>query len=70
MSDQSSQDTLEEIVDQRGLQQVLGLLSAVCFEKAEHLASNWQDERAAAQWRVAGRRLDRFSATEAIGRIS
>lgn len=38
---------VEGLIDAHGLSQVLDSMSTVCFEKAEHLRVNWQDQAAA-----------------------
>jgi len=46
---------LEAYVDAFGLACVLSMLSRICGDKAEHIATNWQDAHLAAQWeRLAG----------------
>ena len=44
------QDELESIVDASCLTAVIKMLAQVCYEKADHLRSNWQDEEAAQTW--------------------
>ena len=41
---------LEEIIDGSSLEELLGLVIDVCYAKAEHLRSNWQDHNAAKAW--------------------
>lgn len=57
MTGQDAQNRLEEIVDAIGMEQTLENLSAVCFEKANHLRSNWQDSTASRLWDGVGRRI-------------
>lgn len=52
------QDTLENLIDSMGLSYVLHALEQVCYEKADHLRSNWQDEKAAKAWERDARKLD------------
>jgi hypothetical protein len=42
--------TLEETIDKHDLDEVLQAISAICSEKASHLATNWQDHKTAALW--------------------
>ena len=44
---------LEDTIDVDGLAETLEKLGDICFEKSEHLVSNWQDAGAAAQWEKA-----------------
>lgn len=50
-------DRLEIIVDSSGLSlgaiTVAELMSEICFDKADHLRANWQDEAGAEIWEKA-----------------
>ena len=59
-------DTLEPLIDKHGMVHVLAGLALICFEKAEHLRSNWQDDNSAKVWDRAGRAIDRFATHAAI----
>ena len=61
MTSQEAQDRLEEILDAIGVSETMVNLAAVCFAKADHLRSNWQDERTAKAWDALGRRVDTLS---------
>ena len=54
MNDQELADQLEALVDARGLSAVLVALSEVCYGKAEHLVSNWQEKPASNAWAKSG----------------
>ena len=43
-------ENLEKMIDSITLPQVLELLADICDAKAQHLAENWQDNRAAKLW--------------------
>ena len=47
---QSEREQLEALIDATDLAAVLMALSEICGEKAEHIRSNWQDERTARCW--------------------
>ncbi len=47
---QSTQNELENIVDRVGIEKLLIALSDVCAEKAEHVRTNWQDQKLATLW--------------------
>lgn len=49
--------TLEGLVDQYNLDNVVGALAEICFEKAEHVRTNWQDAYGARKWVQAGNQL-------------
>ena len=52
------QDTLEQLVDSMGLAYVVHALEQVCYEKADHLRSNWGDVPAAKEWERDAKKLD------------
>jgi hypothetical protein len=41
---------LEAMIDATSLQHVLTGLELICSEKADHIRSNWQDEKLAKLW--------------------
>jgi hypothetical protein len=45
---------LERLIDTIGLPAVLRLLGEICYEKSEHVATNWQDKALADCWSSAG----------------
>lgn len=49
---------LEGLIDRNGLSGTLADLVAVCYEKAEHLRANWQDEEAAKAWERHASRIE------------
>lgn len=51
---------IEEAIDAGGISAVIDALVRVCFEKAEHLRSNWQDNVSARSWERDARKLDRI----------
>lgn len=54
-------DELEACVDKHGLFAVLDALSGICGQKAEHVATNWQDTKLAKDWAQAEAALDAAS---------
>ena len=52
---------LESIIDRVGLSFILDTLSAVCFEKSEHISSSYQDPILAEQWDNAAHKLLRHA---------
>ncbi len=53
-------DALEQILDATSTQDVVTGLSEICLLKAEHMRSNWQDERTAQAWERNGNRLNKI----------
>lgn len=51
--------TIEQIIDRTSPGQMLAAISEICFEKAQHIRENWQDETLAKQWEKEGRRIAR-----------
>jgi hypothetical protein len=50
-------ENLESMVDSEGLSGIIGDLAEICYLKAEHISSNWQDEVSAKTWINAARIL-------------
>ena len=63
MKQNAMEESLERMIDQNGLQAVLVALANVCGDKAEHLASNWQDTTSAKVWEKRGKRLEDVATT-------
>lgn len=49
---------LEALVDLHGITAVVAALGAICYGKAEHLRSNWQDSHAAREWERIAKPID------------
>lgn len=43
-------DSIESLIDFWGMPEIIEQLILVCDNKADHLRSNWQDERGAKNW--------------------
>lgn len=59
-------NTLEQLVDDYGLQIVLETLAGVCALKTEHLEENWNDARGGELWERARKRIAAMADTDAI----
>lgn len=46
----SDKHSLELMIDQWGVDQMLAAMSEICGEKAEHIRANWQDRSLAKLW--------------------
>jgi len=53
------EDDLEDLIDKHGLSGVVSALSDICYEKANHVRTNWQDEVLAKAWEKNAKVLDR-----------
>lgn len=43
-------EALEALIDRYGMSQVLFGLATVCYEKEDHIRTNWQDATMARAW--------------------
>jgi len=53
-------DELESIIDRNGLLNVLGTIEEICYLKADHLRTNWQDEVSAKAWENDGKLISKI----------
>lgn len=60
---------LEFLIDRTSVVEVLEALAGICQEKADHVATNWQDHGMARDWNAAGVKLAAWSNHSAIRRI-
>jgi hypothetical protein len=58
MTNKELENQLETLVDRFGLKTVVDRLANVCWEKADHLRSNWGDKVLAKDWSCAASRID------------
>jgi hypothetical protein len=58
MITQENKDTLESIIDGSTLADVLNAISEICYEKADHIRTNWQDANTAKVWEKAGKYVE------------
>ncbi len=63
-------DTVERLIDQHGVQQVLSVMSIVAAEKAEHVMASYGDRHLARKWVRAANRLASCSMSQAVNAIS
>lgn len=61
--------TLEQLIDSRGLVQVLDYISVICYEKAGHIRESYGNGDAT-QWERAGAQVARMGAHPSILRVS
>ena len=54
---QNQLHALEDILDKSSMRNVLDALGEICYEKAEHIRINWQDEPLAKLWDKQGGKL-------------
>jgi hypothetical protein len=62
--------SLECFIDSNTLQDALQLLETICWEKAHHILSNWQDKATAESWEKAALAIERVSASKAVSAVS
>lgn len=63
-------ETLERILDQSNLHEVVLHLARLCYEKSEHISENWQDETTAKAWESAAKQLGNVAEYKAIRGVS
>ncbi len=51
---------IEIMIENLSLSGMLSILSQVCYEKAEHLRTNWQDLETARTWEKVGRAVGKI----------
>jgi hypothetical protein len=59
---ESLQNELEALIDRYGMSQVLLGIAAVCYEKEDHLRTNWQDTTTARAWHSDGVAVENLAA--------
>lgn len=57
---------VEALIDQHDVAIVLAAVAEICSEKADHLRSNWQDDRSARAWERAATAIERVIGLNAI----
>lgn len=62
--------TVEHLIDQHGVQQVLSVMSIIAAEKAEHIMASYGDRALARKWVQAANRLAHCSMSQAVRTIS
>lgn len=54
-------DALEAILDRYSVRAVLEALAGICFDKADHVRTNWQDDITARAWDRDAKAIDKLS---------
>ena len=67
---QEQQDTLESILDSATLEDVFDSPDNICYEKANHLRTNWQEEAMGKAWEKAGAKVGGISHSAAVMHVS
>ena len=55
------EEKLEALVDKSSVNYVLNNLVQICWGKADHLDTNWQDHNAAIRWKKLAIKLEAFA---------
>lgn len=64
---QQQMEGLEALLDSLGTEQFFCALSEICDAKADHVASNWQDELLANRWGRLATKVAHIAEREAKG---
>lgn len=59
----AERETLERLIDSSTLANVVDALTTICYEKAEHIETKWQDRATAQLWTKAGRSIEKAIVT-------
>lgn len=51
-------EEMEGLIDTHGLYNILECLAVICYEKQDHINTNWQDRKLAEAWGRIGARLE------------
>lgn len=66
----SNFEALESVLDQSNLHEMMLHLARICYEKSEHISTNWQDQRLAKAWNSAAKQLANVAEYKAIRGVS
>ena len=55
------EETLEKLIDAYSLEEILDAIANICYEKAQHLRSAWQDPESAKTWEQDGKKIEQVS---------
>lgn len=59
-------ETIETLIDQSSVLDVLTAIECICSEKAAHIRHNWQDNLMARQWDSASKQAGRAARNVAV----
>jgi hypothetical protein len=62
----ADREALEAIMDRTDPRTVLSVLSEICWAKAQHVLTNWQDKGLAKRWGKVARVMDRASTVPCV----
>lgn len=52
---------VEEYIDKHGMTHLLVMIENICYGKAEHLRTNWQDKAMARDWERLARHVNKLA---------
>ena len=55
---------MEQLLDSLGMVDFIEMLTSICYEKADHVRTNWQDEGLAKVWEYNAKQLDHLKVKE------
>jgi len=57
---QKAADSIEKMIDTHSMRNFMGAIAGICYEKADHVAMNWQDEKLAKVWERIASAIERI----------
>lgn len=67
MLDQTDRDDIETLIDQHGLAAIVEAIAIICYEKADHIRTNWGNDAASVRaWQRAAHMLEATANKPAI----
>jgi hypothetical protein len=64
MTQQELETTIEKLIDEKSVSEVLAAIATVCFEKAQHVRESYLDKVLAEQWEANGSKVARIILTD------
>jgi len=70
MDEEELREEVEQSIDMNSLQFWLQELATICYEKASHIESEWQDKALARDWNTAGDAIINLASKPVIDKLS
>jgi hypothetical protein len=67
---QEEQLIIEVLIDRYSISKILEAIEAICYEKSNHISTNWQDYPLANDWHQAGVHVGTISGITRVKKVS